>query len=86
MARREVQDLVGVVAGQGHLGGPHKVKVVFSETVDLGVVLDVKTGALHGLGTHQRGGDQRNEAGLDGRSMAICRRAISSRAPTPRRK
>ena len=62
----QVQDLVRVVAGQGHLGGAHEVQVVFGETVDLGVVLYIKAGALHGLGAHQRGRDHGDEAGLDG--------------------
>ena len=64
--RREVQDFVRVVPGQRHLGGSHEVKVILGETVDLGVVLYVKTGALHGLGAHQGGRDHGDETGLDG--------------------
>src|SRR6478735_2181600 len=64
-AGRKVQDLVGVVAGEGHLRGAHEVQVVFGETVDLGVVLDVKARALHGFRADQGGRDHGDEPGVD---------------------
>ncbi|MCY1228749.1 hypothetical protein D9M72_410820 [compost metagenome] len=55
-----------MVPGQGNLRGAHQVQVVFGEAVDLGVVLDVESGALHRFRTDQRGGDHRDEARVDG--------------------
>ena len=62
----EVDDLVGVVAREGDLGGAGEVEIVGRQVVDLvGVVVD-EAGALHDLGAHQGGRDHRCEAGLDG--------------------
>ena len=62
----QVEHLVGVHAGQRHLGGADEVQVVALDPVHLLVVLAEEAGALHGAGLDQRGGDDRGEAGRDG--------------------
>ena len=62
----EVEHLLGVHAGQRHLGGADEVEVVALDPVDLLVVLAEEAGALHRLGLDQRGRDDRGEAGGDG--------------------
>ncbi|GAA2858451.1 hypothetical protein GCM10020220_054520 [Nonomuraea rubra] len=60
-----VEDLLGVVAGQRHLGGADEVEVVLGEAVDLLVVGHVEAGALHGLRLDEHRRDHRREPGLD---------------------
>ena len=62
----QIEDLVGVVAGQRHLGGADEVEVVGLEPVDLVGVRAEEPGALHDLGPHQHGRDDEREAVLGG--------------------
>ncbi len=64
--RRQVDDLVHVVPGQGHLARADEIEVVLLEVVDLVGVLPEEAGAAHHLGTNHRGWDERDEAGLQG--------------------
>ena len=60
----EVENFVGVVAGERHLGGADQVQVVAFEAVDFVVVLDVEAGAVHDFGAYQGGGGHHGEAVL----------------------
>ena len=62
----QVEDLVGVVAGQGHLGGAGEVEVVGGQVVDLVAVGAQEAGAAHDLRGHEGGGGHRGEAVGDG--------------------
>ena len=55
----QVEDLVGVVAGQRHLGGADEVQVVGLEAVDLVGVRAEEPGARHDLRPHQHRRDHR---------------------------
>ena len=61
-ARGQVEDLVGVIAGQRHLGGADEVEVVGLEPVHLLAVRAEEAGALHDLGPHQHRRDHEREA------------------------
>ena len=60
----KVENLVGVVAGERHLGGADQVQVVALQAVDFVIVLDVEAGAVHDFGAHQGGGGHHGEAVL----------------------
>ena len=60
----QVDDLVGVVAGQRDLGGADQVQVVFLQVVDLVGVRAEEAGAGHGLGADEHRGDHQLEAVL----------------------
>ena len=62
----QVEDLVGVVAGQGHLGGAGEVEVVGGQVVDLVAVGAQEAGATHDLRGDEGGGGHRGEAVGDG--------------------
>ena len=62
----QVEDLVGVVAGQGHLGGAGEVEVVGGQVVDLVAVGAQEAGAAHDLRGDEGGGGHRGEAVGDG--------------------
>src|SRR5699024_6482960 len=62
----EVQNFVGVVPGQGDLGGAHQIQVVFFDAVNFVIVLNVKAGAAHNFGAHQGRRNDRVEPGLPG--------------------
>ena len=62
---RQVDDLLGVVAGQRHLGGAHQVQVVVAEPVHLGGVRAEEPGALHNLGADEHRRDHQGEPGGD---------------------
>ncbi len=64
---RQVEDLVGVVAGERHLADvPVRYRSSPCDPVHLIGVLAEEARAAHDLGTHERRRDERNEAGLDG--------------------
>ena len=60
----QVEDLVGVVAGQRHLGGADQIEVVGLEPVHLLGVRAEEPGARHDLGPHQHRRDDEREAVL----------------------
>ena len=57
----EVDDLVGVVAGECDLAGAGEVELVVGQVVDVLGVSAEESGALHDLGAHERGRDERRE-------------------------
>ena len=61
-AGAQVEDLVGVVAGEGDLGRARQVQVVGGQVVDFVGVLVEKAGAAHDLRGDQGGGHHRHEA------------------------
>ena len=60
----QVEDLVGVVAGQRHLGGADEIEVVGLEPVDLLGVRAEESGARHDLRPHQHRRNHQREAVL----------------------
>ncbi len=62
---RQVQDFVGVVAGQRHFGRADKVEVVAFHPIDLVGVGAQKTRTGHHLRAHQHRRDHRDEAVVD---------------------
>ena len=62
---RQVEDLVGVVAGQRDLARADQVQVVRGQAVDLVGVRAQEAGAGHDLRPHQGRGDHRREARLE---------------------
>ena len=66
IASGQVEDLIGVVAGQGHLRGAGEVEVVGGQVVDLVAVGAQEPGAAHDLGGDQGGGGHGGEAVGDG--------------------
>jgi hypothetical protein len=82
----EVDDLVGVVAREGDLGGAGEVEVVGGQVVDLVGVVVEEARPAHDLGAHQGGVIIGVKPASTARATAILSRASSSRAPTPVRK
>lgn len=66
LAGGEVQDFVGVVAGEGDLGGAGQVQVVCGQVVDFVGVLVEEACSAHDRGSDQGGGHHGDEAGSDG--------------------
>ena len=61
---RQIDDLVGVIAGQWHLGGSDQVHVVGLKAVDLVGVRSEEAGARHHLWAHQHRRDDERESVL----------------------
>ena len=80
--RQLVEHLARVVRRERHLRRADEVEVVVGELVDLVGVRAEEAGALHRLGTHERGRDDRREAGLDRRRhRQVDERQLEQRAP-----
>ena len=62
----QVNDLVLVVARQGHLGGANQVEVIGRQVVDLVRVLAQEARALHDVRAHQDRRHHERKAGLAG--------------------
>ena len=63
---RKIEDLAGVVAGQGHLRRADQIEIVGLEVIDLLGVCTEKTGARHDFRAHQHRRNHQGEAVLLG--------------------